>query len=263
MCRMGSWGFILLWSYQKFVLLFSFLFPFFSDRYRDRGLLCACVWVHAGENSFVNFLPVCGTMLLLRARHCFTFATGLVECLCFAGAVFGWASLVFVLKTEGYFSSLCVNTTGVNATHVLGQFDLLTFTASECLYTSMLQKVEHHLSNQLLKMSEEWRSSMLVRSVTHFHVSTDCSGQDEQFSLVFTIASFTNNFLTLPSGFLFDYFGTTVARFFAMWVQQQQPYILIKSKWSVDFLSTFLFSLLLFSSVEQRNSVKVSKNTSI
>ncbi|XP_029297548.1 solute carrier family 43 member 3-like [Cottoperca gobio] len=97
----------------------------------------------------------------LTVRRYLTFATGLVECLCFAGAVFGWASLVFVLKTEGYFSSLCVNTTAVNATQVL-----------------------------------------------------DCSGQDEQFSLVFTIASFMNNFLTLPSGFLFDQFGTTVARLF-------------------------------------------------
>lgn len=52
-----------------------------------------------------------------------TFATGLLECLCFAGAVFGWASIVFVLKSEGYFSSLCVNTTGLNGTHVLGEFE--------------------------------------------------------------------------------------------------------------------------------------------
>ncbi|AWP12050.1 putative solute carrier family 43 member 3 isoform 4 [Scophthalmus maximus] len=94
----------------------------------------------------------------LAVRHWLTFATGLVECLCFAGAVFGWASLVFVLQREGYFGSLCVNTTA-NATEVL-----------------------------------------------------DCSGQDEQFSLVFTIASFVNNFLSLPNGFIFDHFGTTVAR---------------------------------------------------
>lgn len=97
-----------------------------------------------------------------KVQRSLTFATGLVECLCFAGAVFGWASLVFVLKKEDYFSSLCVNTT-VNATQVL-----------------------------------------------------DCSGQDEQFSLVFTIASFMNNFLTLPNGFLFDQFGTTVARLFGI-----------------------------------------------
>uniref|UniRef100_A0A8C9WXJ3 Solute carrier family 43 member 3b n=1 Tax=Sander lucioperca TaxID=283035 RepID=A0A8C9WXJ3_SANLU len=90
----------------------------------------------------------------LTVLRCLTFATGLVECLCFAGAVFGWASLVFILKTDGYFSSLCVNTTTVNTTQVL-----------------------------------------------------DCSGQDEQLSLVFTIASFMNNFLTLPNGFLFDRFA--------------------------------------------------------
>ncbi|XP_026213828.1 solute carrier family 43 member 3b [Anabas testudineus] len=101
----------------------------------------------------------------MAVRRWLTFFTGLVECLCFAGAVFGWASLVFVLKTDGYFSSLCVNSTGVNATHPL-----------------------------------------------------DCSGQDEQFSLVFTIASFLNNFLTLPNGFLFDQFGTTVARLFAIFL---------------------------------------------
>ncbi|KAM9741239.1 solute carrier family 43 member 3b isoform 1-T7 [Menidia menidia] len=95
----------------------------------------------------------------LTLRRGLTFVTGLLECLCFAGAVFGWASLVFVLKEEGYFRSLCVNATGVNSTHTL-----------------------------------------------------DCSAQDEQFSLIFTIASFMNNFLTLPSGFLFDRFGTTVTR---------------------------------------------------
>ncbi|XP_042349069.1 solute carrier family 43 member 3b [Plectropomus leopardus] len=98
-------------------------------------------------------------------RRGLTFATGLVECLCFAGAVFGWASLVFVLKTEGYFNSLCINSTEANGTQVL-----------------------------------------------------DCGGQDEQFSLVFTIASFMNNFLTLPSGFLFDRFGTTVARLFGIFL---------------------------------------------
>ncbi|XP_073676900.1 solute carrier family 43 member 3b [Garra rufa] len=94
----------------------------------------------------------------LRVRSWFTLISGLVECLGFAGAVFGWASLVFVLKTEGYFGNLCVNIT-INGTAV-----------------------------------------------------EDCSRQDEQLSLIFTIASFMNNFLTLPNGFLFDHFGTTVAR---------------------------------------------------
>uniref|UniRef100_A0A3Q4GCL5 Solute carrier family 43 member 3b n=1 Tax=Neolamprologus brichardi TaxID=32507 RepID=A0A3Q4GCL5_NEOBR len=103
----------------------------------------------------------------VSVQRCLTFTTGLVECLCFAGAVFGWASLVFVLKEEGYFSSLCVNGTGINGTYVLG----------------------HNKIN--FKM-------------------------DEQFSLIFTIASFMNNFLTLPNGFLFDRFGTTVTRLYGI-----------------------------------------------
>uniref|UniRef100_A0A3Q3L0H4 Solute carrier family 43 member 3b n=1 Tax=Mastacembelus armatus TaxID=205130 RepID=A0A3Q3L0H4_9TELE len=121
-------------------------------------------------------------------RRCLTFATGLVECLCFAGAVFGWASLVFVLKTDSYFSSLCVNATGANATQFL-----------------------------------------------------DCSGQDEQFSLVFTIASFMNNFLTLPNGFLFDRFGTTVARIFGIVLYTMGTLMMA---FSTSALSNLLFPAL-------------------
>lgn len=56
-----------------------------------------------------------------RVRYKLTLATGLLECLCFAGVVFGWASLVFILKTDGYFSDLCVNATEVNGTAGKGE----------------------------------------------------------------------------------------------------------------------------------------------
>uniref|UniRef100_A0A673AH27 Solute carrier family 43 member 3b n=1 Tax=Sphaeramia orbicularis TaxID=375764 RepID=A0A673AH27_9TELE len=70
----------------------------------------------------------------LPVRCWLTFVTGLVECLCFAGIVFGWASLVFVLKMEGYFSSFCQNITEVNITEVNdGQFSLIFTIASVLL----------------------------------------------------------------------------------------------------------------------------------
>ncbi|XP_061074780.1 equilibrative nucleobase transporter 1-like [Conger conger] len=53
---------------------------------------------------------------MVNVRYCLTLATGLVECLCFTGVVFGWPSLVFILKDIGYFSDHCVNATGPNAT---------------------------------------------------------------------------------------------------------------------------------------------------
>ncbi|XP_048476828.1 equilibrative nucleobase transporter 1-like isoform X2 [Rhincodon typus] len=47
-------------------------------------------------------------MLSIKVKRYLTFANGLFECLCFAGVIFGWASLVFVLKKEGYFHDLCI-----------------------------------------------------------------------------------------------------------------------------------------------------------
>lgn len=78
-----------------------------------------------------------------------------------------------------------------------------------------------HLHNfeQQNKLENGWRMEinhhLFLRSFLTF-VSADCAGQDEQFSLIFTIASFMNNFLTLPNGFLFDRFGTTVTRLYGM-----------------------------------------------
>uniref|UniRef100_A0A096M9Q5 Solute carrier family 43 member 3b n=1 Tax=Poecilia formosa TaxID=48698 RepID=A0A096M9Q5_POEFO len=141
-------------------------------------------------------------------RHWLTFATGLVECLCFAGAVFGWASLVFVLKEERYFSSLCVNATGLNGTQTLGEFYLL------------------------------WIESFIY-----------CSAQDEQFSLVFTIASFMNNFLTLPNGFLFDRFGTTVARLYGIFLYTMGTLMVGFSSSPLSALAYLLFPALSFLAV--------------
>ncbi|XP_077410925.1 equilibrative nucleobase transporter 1-like [Vanacampus margaritifer] len=52
-------------------------------------------------------------------RQMLTLITGMVECLCFAGIVFGWASLVFILKTQGFFGSHCVNSTEIDGSQVL------------------------------------------------------------------------------------------------------------------------------------------------
>ncbi|XP_013925157.1 PREDICTED: solute carrier family 43 member 3 isoform X1 [Thamnophis sirtalis] len=98
------------------------------------------------------------------AKRLATFITGLVECMCFAGVIFGWTSLVYVLKQLKYFDNFCES--AVNAT-----------------------------TNRTIQ---------------------GCAAQDEQFSLIFTIGSFMNNFMTFPTGYIFDHFGTTVARLIAI-----------------------------------------------
>ncbi|XP_034618089.1 solute carrier family 43 member 3 isoform X2 [Trachemys scripta elegans] len=99
------------------------------------------------------------------AKRLGTLLSGLLECMCFAGVIFGWASLVYVLKDMHYFEELCVpaaNGTG-NGTQ-----------------------------------------------------GPDCRAQDEQLSLVFTVGSFMNNFMTFPTGYIFDRFGTVPARLLAI-----------------------------------------------
>ncbi|XP_077177067.1 equilibrative nucleobase transporter 1 isoform X2 [Paroedura picta] len=100
-----------------------------------------------------------------KAKRLATLLSGLVECMFFAGVIFGWASLVFVLKDLNYFKDLCVPFANQTANSTMDE---------------------------------------------------DCRAQDEQFSLIFTIGSFMNNFMTFPTGYIFDRFGTTVARLIAI-----------------------------------------------
>ena len=57
-----------------------------------------------------------GSEVGTRLRYRLTLASGMLECLCFAGVVFGFASLMFVLKEDGYFSHLCEDVPDTNST---------------------------------------------------------------------------------------------------------------------------------------------------
>ncbi|KAI2559948.1 solute carrier family 43 member 3, partial [Homo sapiens] len=110
--------------------------------------------------------------------HVATLLTGLLECLGFAGVLFGWPSLVFVFKNEDYFKDLCGPDAGPigNATGQAGRLGCMGDLFS----------------------------------------TPDCKAQDERFSLIFTLGSFMNNFMTFPTGYIFDRFKTTVARLIAI-----------------------------------------------
>ncbi|XP_029296058.1 solute carrier family 43 member 3-like isoform X2 [Cottoperca gobio] len=100
----------------------------------------------------------------VKLHYCLTVLSGLVESLFFTGVVFGWASLVFVLKVDGYFAGYCTNVT-----------------------------------------REEDNA-----------VYIDCSGQDEHFSWIMSVASISNTIIRFPIGYIFDRCGTAVARLIAL-----------------------------------------------
>ncbi|XP_075282501.1 equilibrative nucleobase transporter 1 [Opisthocomus hoazin] len=123
------------------------------------------------------------------AKRLGTLVSGLLECGVFCGVVFGWASLVFVLKEHGYFGDLC-------RPPAPGPLPPATAGPSRTLPPGTAPVPTATGPNRTLL--------------------PDCSQQDEQFSLVFTIASFMNNFMTFPMGVIFDRFGTAVARLIAI-----------------------------------------------
>ncbi|XP_045153011.1 solute carrier family 43 member 3 [Echinops telfairi] len=106
-----------------------------------------------------------------QALRVATLLSGLLECLGFAGVLFGWTSLVFVFKREGYFEDVNKTTAKSldpgNATEQAGE---------------------------------------------------GFEAQDQKFLLIFMLASFMNNFMTFPAGYVFDRFKTTVARLIAIFL---------------------------------------------
>ncbi|XP_068607425.1 solute carrier family 43 member 3a [Brachionichthys hirsutus] len=93
-----------------------------------------------------------------------TLVSGFLETLFITGICYGWASLVYVLKIDGYFSGYCVNATGEEDDGVFA----------------------------------------------------DCSGQDEQFTLIMYITFFINIMSRFPAGIIFDCWGTTATRITAI-----------------------------------------------
>ncbi|XP_056136508.1 solute carrier family 43 member 3a [Lampris incognitus] len=74
-----------------------------------------------------------------KVRYRLTVLSGFLESLCFSGIAYGWASLVFVLKSDGYFADRCVNVTGEG--HVLsadcsGQDEQLSQVMSVASFTT-------------------------------------------------------------------------------------------------------------------------------
>ena len=120
--------------------------------------------------------------------------TGVVELVFFTGLIFGWSSINYVLKKEGYFIYLCesqanssyASNTGLGVANASTVFDALNATTT---------------------------SSLSTPSTT---TDTGCNKQSESLNLVFTIASFMLSICTLPNGYIFDNYGTLVSRTLAI-----------------------------------------------
>ena len=131
-------------------------------------------------------------MLSLGLYRVLTLSFGISEILLFGGISLGWASLVFILKQDGYFSHLCPEATmspTINTTGVPG----------------------NNTPSQVIVFGQTTPASFGVDEVS-LRGFPSCPEQDAQLQLIFTVATFCYEFLLFPMGLMLDKFGTLFMR---------------------------------------------------
>ena len=135
-------------------------------------------------------------------------AWGTVEIVLFAGLVFGWASLVFVLKQEGYFAENCgqksptyENTTSVDHDDV----DIAGVTT----HPARFDRYGYVHNNSATGVESHLRG---VYSDGNPALFATCSEQDKHLNLVYTLAVVVTGVSTFANGWLLDRHGTWACR---------------------------------------------------
>ena len=126
---------------------------------------------------------------------------GTLEILLFAGLIFGWASLVYVFKLEGFFSSVCINEEGQWSDNS---------TTPSTVKLEVNKPLSHNDSLTLTSTSPA--------NTTKSWDPPTCTSQDEEFNLIYTLAVVINGVSLFATGWMFDKWGTRVCRIIGWYV---------------------------------------------
>lgn len=141
----------------------------------------------------------------MNVKYVCTLVTGVVECLFYSGLLFGWASLVFVLKEENYF---CADSNvSVDASTTVTPGEEPGFSAN----SSISGASNFSATTTLFTATAVKDLNGSIKDIK------DCSTQQSvQLNTVFIVASMLLSFSTFPNGYIFDTMGTWVARVIAL-----------------------------------------------
>ncbi|XP_076434626.1 LOW QUALITY PROTEIN: equilibrative nucleobase transporter 1-like [Babylonia areolata] len=178
--------------------------------------------------------------------HIFAVLLGSLEIILFGGVIFGWHSLVYVYKDNGYFSTLCpaatldlpTNATATTVPSLLDPSspsstiitttpvnDSFSFTSTALFGTTgrVLNGTEDAVGYKTLVPTR--RAGVQFQDLTceeqmEVHskdgMMVVCEPQDEQFNLIFSLSTGINGMLSFPSGYMYDRLGTRVSRIFSI-----------------------------------------------
>ena len=167
--------------------------------------------------------------------------------------IFGWHSVVYIYKDTGYFSDHCpAQKLTPSSDNITSQFRNPGFAHSSVSplpaylspndavsssvnmadfpsggVTSPLSNITPPAYHKTANANEEGSSSVHFDELSCEEriqvragegASQTCKSQDEQFNLIFSLATGVNGILSFPSGILYDRLGTRVSRLFSMCV---------------------------------------------
>ncbi|XP_035659172.1 large neutral amino acids transporter small subunit 4-like isoform X1 [Branchiostoma floridae] len=145
-------------------------------------------------------------------RRKFLLGTAIAENLLFSFILFGWGSLVLMLKAQGLYSKLCTGPDGNN-----------TVTAAPALFEQKEDK------QQVL-----------------FDELSGCDAQDRRLNLAFTVGSFLLSGMTFPIGIAMDKFGCRSLRMIGCLLVAVSCLLFA---WSDRDMSDLLFLAVIFNGV--------------
>jgi len=172
----------------------------------------------------------------------FAVVWGTLEILLFAGQIFGWSSLVYVFKKDGYFEDLCGDVAINNSFVIVSDpapasvdiFPLALATSPSILSTrvtaAISEKTTQIWSHSPLTVTSRPRNAVYNSSNDYSygpgvdgdhgrsHTVNSCAAADEQFNLIYTLAVVVAGVTVLFSGYMMDRLGTRLCRCIGMYV---------------------------------------------
>ena len=172
----------------------------------------------------------------------FAVVWGALEILLFAGQIFGWSSLAYVFKYDGYFDDLCAvgdrDFLPVNSSIIRGAV-FETVTGRDAVFSAGAvtgNGPRNGIQNNSDDLSYEGQTDS---TQTTFK---GCAAVDERFNLIYTLAVVVAGVVVFLTGYLMDRFGTRRCRCGGMYVHF----------FNIDFLN---FICLDFSFLEISNKL--------
>ncbi|XP_074644880.1 equilibrative nucleobase transporter 1-like [Tubulanus polymorphus] len=145
--------------------------------------------------------------------HVFIIAWAALEIFLFGGQVYGWPSLVYILKAEGYYQDLCVIVN--NDTHSYADFTTETSsTVAPTLPPGSPTGAPPPLPPA--RLGGGGGPAIVSKVINGTTVKMNCKEQDFVFQQIFTIATVFTGATLVLNGILFDKAGTLICRLICM-----------------------------------------------